>query len=92
MAKTDLKNMLQEWTDPDIAEYYLACCLGILILDDNFESFRESKHIFWTGNRTSSLLNRLLFSMVEAGLLDFDEEENMFRWNNSYVVGGLPPK
>jgi hypothetical protein len=87
MQTTRFKELLQNWEDADVTQYYLACCLGLIDYDETFTIFRGSKHLFWTRNHTSELLWKLLKEMLEDRLLEFDEEENKFRWNNLYVAG-----
>jgi hypothetical protein len=83
MNNLNLKNLLENWTDPDIAEYYLACCLGLMVYDESFTRFREAKYIFWTQNPTKILLDEMLEKMVENKLLEFDDDESKYRWNKS---------
>lgn len=80
MQTITLKELLQDWEDPDVTQYYLACCLGLIEYDESFAIFRDSKHLFWTRNPTSTLLWKLLREMLDNQLLEFDEEENKFRW------------
>lgn len=77
-----LKELLSDWTDPDIAQYYLACCIGLMNYDDSFTAFREAKHIFWTGNETQSMLHNMIETMLENRVLEFDGEECKYRWNS----------
>ena len=83
MSDLNLRILLNDWEDPDVTQYYLACCLGLLPYNDDFESFRTNKHIFWTDNTTSRCLNKMLQTMRESGLLEFDEKESKFRWSTS---------
>lgn len=84
MNEMNLKNLLEDWTDPDIAEYYLACCLGLMIYDDSFIQFRKVKYIFWTQNPIKILLDEILVKLIESNLLEFDDNESMYRWNKSF--------
>lgn len=77
----DLRGLLKEWTDPDITQYYLACCLGLMEYDDDFVNFRKSKHVFWTKNQVGSLLIATLNVLVDNGLIEFDPNESKYRWN-----------
>lgn len=81
-----LKELLSDWEDPDITQYYLACCIGLIDYDDSFTVFRESKHIFWTGNKIQSMLRDMIESMVENRILEFDEDEVKYRWNTSFQL------
>ncbi len=82
MQRMILKELLQDWEDPDVTQYYLACCLGLIEYDKSFAVFRDSKHLFWTSNPTSELLSKMIQEMVDNHLLEFDKAENKFRWNN----------
>jgi hypothetical protein len=84
-----LKELLSDWEDPDITQYYLACCLGLIDYDDSFTAFRESKYIFWTGNKIQSMLYDMTESMVENRILEFDEDEIKYRWNQSFKLSHI---
>lgn len=86
VADVNLRSLLHDWEDPDVTQYYLACCLGLIPYDDDFSHFRALKHVFWTTNSTSVVLIKLLEIMLQDGLLEFDEGESKYRWNNSCVV------
>lgn len=78
-----LKELLQDWEDQDICAYYLACCLGLTEYDATFKIFRETKHIYWSGNSLSKFLYKMLQEMTEIGMLEFDDDNGSYRWNNS---------
>ncbi len=80
----NLKELLKDWEDQDISGYYLACCLGLIAYDSSFMVFREAKHIFWTKNPTSKMLYEMLEKMVEAEMLEFDDDETRYRWNEAF--------
>jgi hypothetical protein len=80
----DLRILLKEWTDPDITQYYLACCLSLMEYDDGFVNFRKSKHVFWTKDQVGSLLIAMLSVLVDSGLIEFDPNESKYRWNESF--------
>jgi hypothetical protein len=80
----NLRELLKNWEDQDISAYYLACCLGIIEFDDSFAIFRDSKHIFWTGNSIGDFLYEMLRRMVEIGMLEIDDDESQYRWNQSF--------
>lgn len=79
-----LRELLLDWVDPDIAEYYLACCMGLIDFDDSFKTFRESKHVFWTGNEIEKMLNGMLETMTKNHILEFNEAKGKYRWNKSF--------
>lgn len=80
MAEIRLSSLLRNWEDPDVAQYYLACCLGIMVYDESFSIFRDLKHNFWTENPTSEALRSLLEVMRQYDLIEFDEDEIKYRW------------
>ena len=77
-----LKTLLNDWEDPDIAQYFLACCLGLVSYDPTFHSYNKVKHIFWTKNDMNDMLIKMLELMVENEIIDFDEDESRYRWRN----------
>jgi hypothetical protein len=85
MKKT-LRENLTDWTDWDIAEYYLAVALGIMPTEEgDGEIFRlKAKHVFWTDNPVGVFLGGVLGELAELGVLDHDDEEERFRWNPGY--------
>lgn len=80
----NFRELLKDWTDQDIAAYYLACSLGLVVYDSSFTSFRETKHIYWSNNPTSELLYGTLQKMVEIQMLEFDDDETRYRWNKAF--------
>ena len=81
-----LKELLKDWTDYDIAEYYLACCLGIMKYDAEFKPQSEysiAKSVFWTGNPLGDSLYAILEKLVEVGVLEKDDD-SLFKWNEEY--------
>ena len=80
----NFRELLKDWKDQDISAYYLACCLGLVTYDSTFAVFREAKHIFWTKNSTSKLLYEMLEKMVEVEMLEFDDDETRYRWNEAF--------
>ena len=79
-----LKELLAEWTEWDVAQYYLACCLGLMTFDNAFENFRKSKGVFWARNEVGSMLHNTLRAMAANSILEFDEEEDTYRWNKAF--------
>ena len=80
----NFRELIKDWEDQDIAAYYLACCLGLAVYDASFNTFRETKRLFWTKNPTSKLLYEMLEKMVESEMLEFDDDETRYRWNNAF--------
>ena len=79
-----LKELLGDWTDFDVSQYYLACCLGLMVYDDSFDNFRKAKGVFWSQNEIGNMLFEMLRMMVGTGILEFDEEEEKYRWHKSF--------
>ncbi len=82
----NLSELLKDWEDQDVSAYYLACCLGLTEYNPSFEEFRKTKHIFWTGNPTGDLLYKMLQTMSEINILEFDDELGKYRWNQSLKI------
>jgi hypothetical protein len=78
-----LKDALQQWHDADGAAFQLALALGVLEPTVDFTT--QSKHLFWTDNPVGVALSRSLDCLVEAGVLDRDEDDR-YRWNASFKV------
>jgi hypothetical protein len=80
----NLRELLKDWEDQDISAYYLACCLGLMNYDATFTNFRDSKHVFWSGNSISKFLYNSLNRMSKIGMLEFDGEKGFYRWNETF--------
>jgi hypothetical protein len=76
-----LKDALQQWHDADGAAFQLALALGVL--EPRAEFATESKHLFWTDNPVGVALSRSLDSLVEAGVLERDDEDR-YRWKADF--------
>lgn len=84
MSTLKLSELLSDWTEPDVAEYYLACVIGIMDYESEKTRFQvELKGVFWTKNRVSDALYQMLESMVVAGMLEKNEDWD-YRWNSSF--------
>jgi hypothetical protein len=80
MTKT-LRDQLTDWVDVDVAEYHLACALGLITPDVEFAT--RAKHVFWSANPVGDVLHRMLEQLVSVGALECDEELR-YRWSQSY--------
>lgn len=78
------RELLKNWEDFDVVEFYLGCTLGIFEYDEKFENFRKNKHIFWTNNPLGDMLAKMLEDMAAEGILEFDREELKLKWNEKY--------
>jgi len=66
--------LFKDWEDLDVAQYYLACLLGILRYDDTFQIFRDNKGLFWTQNRLSDMFYKLLKDLEELKVLERNDD------------------
>ena len=76
--RMNLKDVLKDWEDFDGASHELAIALGIIPIDSDFI---EHKWLYWTNNELGIFLHETLKRMYELGILEFDEEEFRFKWN-----------
>jgi len=80
---SDLAHALADWTDWDLAAYYLGRTLG-LFADQNFA--RDVKHVFWSENPLGSCLGAALRWLALGGVLDVRNDgeigagDTQFRW------------
>jgi len=80
-----LKEILKDWTDFDVAEYYLGCCLGLN--KDERNSFTvDYKHIFWTHNDIGNTLGNILMQLKDIGVLEYDPDEIQYKWNEKFKM------
>ena len=77
-----LTTNLMEWTDWDIAAYYVAQSLGIV---SETEKFANVKFVFWTDNPLGNALHEILKSLVSCEILELQEEpDTQYRWNKRF--------
>jgi hypothetical protein len=82
-----LKVKLVNWEDPDSAAYGIACCLGIIPQEDGvFLNMSSVKATFWGANPVGDLLYKFLHKLVTCGVLEYDEENEEYRWNNDFKL------
>lgn len=83
MPVSTLRDNLQDWTDIDLAAYQLALGMGLMIPDVAFAG--RAKHIFWSENAIGAMLNDILRSFAENGILEYrDEPDYQYRWNPTF--------
>ncbi|MFD8949798.1 hypothetical protein [Streptomyces xanthophaeus] len=71
-----LSDALSSWTDSDQAAYQLGVVLGAITPD---VPFSKSKRIFWENDPVGHGLHTSLLALVDAGLLEIQNEDE-FRW------------
>ena len=86
-----IQELLNDWTDVDVALYYVACLLDLMEYDEEFDNFRKSKGVFWGANPFGEMLYETVEKMTEIGILEKDEEEDRYRWNKSFRADWLKP-
>ena len=80
-----LKSALQDWTEFDAAGHALMRCLGLLSLDYPKALITTSlKHIFWSDNDVGNKLSEMLHMLTQLGILEYDEENMLYRWNAAF--------
>jgi hypothetical protein len=80
-----IKELFDNWVQPDVAEYYLACLLGIMEYDESIPDFYPAKvgGVFNTHNKIETMLFKMLEAMVKGGILE-TQEDGDYRWNKSF--------
>jgi hypothetical protein len=83
-----LKELFSEWTDGDVAQYYLACQPRLMAYDGSkanewSATFDEVKGVFNTNNTFSKMTYAMLEELVEGGILETNDDVQ-FRWNKSF--------
>lgn len=80
-----LRSNLAEWTDADVASYFVAVALGIAPdPGSKWDSWGGKKWIFWSADPLGEALYQILEMLTERGVLEKDDKETRFRWNPSF--------
>lgn len=74
---SNLKTLLADWQDGDVAAYYLALTIGIF---DDPDPWGGKKHILWTNNPLGNALYDMLVELANADVLEFDGDLVRYRW------------
>lgn len=77
-----LKELLEDWTDADVAAFHLARCLGVMGPD--VPAMASAKHVFWSSNSVGDTLYQMLQLLVGTGVMEHDEEESRYRWSPAF--------
>ena len=75
---------LKNWTDIDIAMHSLAKLTGLVEKDKSF--FRDNKWMYWSDNSYGNTLNNYLMQLVNIGFLEYKEEDQKIRFNQSFQL------
>ena len=81
--RLDIRKLFRDWVEPDVAHYYLACLIGIMVLDESQDGWIRVKGVFNTNNPVSTCLFHLLEQAVAHGLLE-ENEYSQYRWNPTF--------
>jgi hypothetical protein len=82
-----LKQELADWTDFDVAGLQLGRCLGVFGPD--ITAVHHVKSVFCSNDEpVGGILLRLLDQLVRDGVLDYDDDEQRYRWNSSFRGSG----
>lgn len=79
MILLTLKSALADWTDPDVAMFALAQCIGIFGLEVEVS---DVKHLIVTADTLGVGLWSILNELVEMGVLEARESDQRFRWHS----------
>jgi len=84
MQLQTLRDHLNDWTDSDIAAFYLAQSIGLMSPEVNFAV--EAKHVFWSHHPVGITLSDMLRELAALGVLQYrDEPDYQYRWNPAFV-------
>jgi hypothetical protein len=79
MEPLELRELLAEWTDYDVAGFRLGSVVGVFPPDRTFSSV---KSMFWMdGYPLGEMLVDTLDLMVTAGVLLKNDDEQRYKWN-----------
>lgn len=85
-----IDELFHDWVDFDIAEYYLACLLGIVKYDESLSEFRRTKGIYVTKNDVGDMLFGFLEKLVEVNIFERNDVLG-YRFNKSFNTYWLNP-
>jgi hypothetical protein len=72
-----LQEELKDWTDTDIAMFYIAKELGII----GDKSFSDTKWMYCSKNRFSDALYEIGKELEKISVLEYNEDKGQYRWN-----------
>jgi hypothetical protein len=80
-----LRRSLADWTDADVAVYYVAVALGVAPDPGaEWDFWGDKKWLFWSANPLGDGLYRILPVLVECGALEVDAQKEKYRWNPNF--------
>ena len=81
--RLDIRKLFRDWVEPEIAHYYLACLIGIMVLDESKEGWFRVRGVFNTNNPVSTCLFQMLEQAVAGGMLE-ENDDFQYRWNPAF--------
>jgi hypothetical protein len=78
-----MESFFSEWVEPDFAQYFLACVLGMLEYEPSLKSYYRHSHYFLSRSEMGDILYQLLEEMVASGILETNEYKQ-YRWNRNF--------
>ena len=81
-----LRLALFRWTDADVVEFHIAKALGLFDVGTDVTFAGKYKWIWETRNKCSSMMAGIMSSLVDMGVLEHDDVEMTYRWNQSYKM------
>lgn len=79
-----LKEMLPDWRDFDVAAHAVAVSFGLMPADWDWVLV-NAKRVFWTDNPTGNMLHNVLELLVEAKVLEKNEDDQ-YRYNREFTA------
>ena len=89
MKVPPIEQLFKEWVDFDVAEYFLACRLGIVKFDESYDEFRRTKGVYNTKNPIGDMLYSMLEQLSDVGILIRGDDG--YKWNDKSSFYWLNP-
>ena len=79
-----LKKLLEDWTDTDVAMYFVAVSLGVAPEFEEWDFWGGKKWLFWSNNPICNTFYELLEVLTKEKILEKNEEMDQYRWNKDF--------
>jgi hypothetical protein len=88
-----LRKSLKDWTDVDVATFYLAVAVGVAPdPGDEWLGWGDKKWIFWSANPLGESLYFMLAKLTECSVLLKKEGEDEYKWNPEFDWDAYKPQ
>jgi hypothetical protein len=88
-----LRQSLAEWTDVDVATYYVAVAIGVAPdPGQEWSDWGGKKWVFWSANPLGESLFCVLDKLAECGVLLKNEDHDQYKWNPAFEWETYNPK